>query len=105
MVVFLHRPEYYGILMSKDGTIDYHNKAEVVISKHRKGATGIIMMEFKGEFTRFENCDDPSIANCPPTEGGEIRDSIINGEDNMIFSPEEYDPFRLAKIDGNRGGD
>ena len=49
MVIFLHRPEYYGILMSSDGLIDYKDKAEVIISKHRKGGTGIIMMEFKGE--------------------------------------------------------
>ena len=100
MVIFLHRPEYYHILMSEDGLIDYQGKAEVVISKHRKGATGIIMMNFKGEYTRFENSDDPSAVNCPPTEGGEIR-----GDTDMIFSPEEYDPFKLAKIDGYRGGD
>lgn len=91
MVIFLHRPEYYGILMSSDGLIDYKDKAEVIISKHRKGGTGIIMMEFKGEYTRFENCDDQSMANCPPTEGG-------------LYSEEEIDPFKLAAIDGYRGG-
>jgi replicative DNA helicase len=103
MVVFLHRPEYYHILMSEDGLIDYQGKAEVIIAKHRKGATGIIMMNFKGEYTRFENDDDQS-ANRPPTEGGEIRGSVINGDSNNIFSPEEYDPFKLATIDGYRGG-
>ena len=101
MVIFLHRPEYYGIMMSSDGLIDYHQKAEVIISKHRKGATGIIMMEFKGEYTRFDNCDDPSLR--PPTEGGEIIGSKIN--DGVLFTTEEYDPFNLAKMDGDRGGD
>lgn len=101
MVIFLHRPEYYGIMMSSDGLIDYHEKAEVIISKHRKGATGIVMMKFVGEFTRFENDDDPTM---PPTEGGEIIGSKVNG-DNMIFSPEEYDPFKLAAINGYRGSD
>ena len=104
MVIFLHRPEYYGIMMSSDGLIDYHEKAEVIISKHRKGATGIVMMKFVGEFTRFENDDDPTMANRPPTEGGEIIGSKVNG-DNMIFSPEEYDPFKLAAINGYRGSD
>ena len=100
MVIFLHRPEYYGILMSSDGLIDYHQKAEVIISKHRKGATGIIMMEFKGEYTRFENCDEQSII------GGEIIGSKMNEENNnVIFSQEEYDPFKLAAVDGYRGGD
>ena len=101
MVIFLHRPEYYGIMMSSDGLIDYHQKAEVIISKHRKGATGIIMMEFRGEYTRFDNCDDPSLR--PPTEGGEIIGSKIN--DGVLFTTEEYDPFNLAKMDGDRGGD
>ena len=105
MVVFLHRPEYYHILTSSDGLIDYRGKAEVVIAKHRKGATGIIMMKFKGGFTRFENDDDPSAGNRPPTEGGEIRDSNINGESgDALFSQEEYDPFKLAAMDGYRGG-
>ena len=106
MVIFLHRPEYYGLKMSSDGSIDYTDKAEVIISKHRKGATGIVMMKFVGEFTRFENCDAPAMANRPPTEGGEIIGSKVNGGNNdMLFSQEEYDPFKLAAINGYRGSD
>ena len=105
MVIFLHRPEYYGIKMSSDGMIDYTDKAEVIISKHRKGATGIVMMKFIGEYTRFENDDDPSMANRLPTDGGEIVGSRMNGENNVLFSQEEYDPFKMAAIDGYRGGD
>ena len=106
MVIFLHRPEYYDILTSADGLIDYQGKAEVIISKHRKGATGIIMMGFKGEYTRFENYIDQSLANRFPTEGGEIIGSKVNGEtDGVLFPSEEYDPFKLAAIDGYRGGD
>ena len=82
MVIFLHRPEYYGILMSSDGLIDYKGKAEVIISKHRKGATGIITMDFRGEYTRFENPEDKSLDSFSVTQGGEIRGSAINGENN-----------------------
>lgn len=104
MVIFLHRPEYYGLLMSKDGQIDYQGKAEIIISKHRKGATGIILTNFMGEYTRFDNCNDQMMGNCPPAEGGEIRGSLINGENNdLLFSQEDYDPFKLVKMDGNRG--
>ena len=91
MVIFLHRPEYYGILMSSDGLIDYKDKAEVIISKHRKGATGIIVTKFLGQYTRFEDFKENSMENCPPTEGG-------------LYSEEEIDPFKLAAIDGYRGG-
>lgn len=92
MVIFLHRPEYYGIMMSEDGFIDYQGKAEVIIAKHRKGATGIVRMDFKGEFTRFENPEDK---NLEPNEGGEIRGSGVNGENNMPFPREGYDPFNV----------
>ena len=85
MVIFLHRPEYYGILQSEDGFTDYRGKAEVIIAKHRKGATGIVRMDFKGQFTRFENPEDNTLT---PDAGGEIRDSAINGGNNpMPFPP------------------
>ena len=80
MVIFLHRPEYYGLDQSEDGTKDYRGMAEVIISKHRKGSTGIVMAGFKGQYTRFENPEDRSLDNRPPTDGGEIRNSSINGE-------------------------
>lgn len=102
MVIFLHRPEYYDLYMNEDG-VDYKGKAEVIISKHRKGATGIVLLNFKGEYTRFEDSEDALMANRPPTEGGEIRGD--NENSGVMFTPEDYDPFNLAKIDGYRGGD
>jgi replicative DNA helicase len=95
MVIFLHRPEYFGLKMSKDGTIDYQNKAEVIISKHRKGATGIVLTKFLGEYTLYADLDEES--NLSPSAGGEYRD--------VLFTKDEYDPFKMAAIDGYRGGD
>jgi len=94
MVIFLHRPEYYGIYQSEDGTKDYRGKAEVIISKHRKGATGIILMDFKGEFTRFENPEDNMIGDHSPY-GGEIMGSKINGQNNP---PEDLDGFAVPPM-------
>ena len=79
MVVFLHRPEYYKIYQNENGTIDYRGKAEVIIAKHRKGATDTIMMVFRGEYTRFENLEDNMSWNSPPIDGGVIVESKING--------------------------
>ena len=93
MVIFLHRPEYYGLLHSDDGFIDYKDKAEVIIAKHRKGVTGIVMMDFKGEFTRFGNLEDKVISKSP-REGGEIRDSGVNGRnEDLPFPPEDNYSF------------
>ena len=79
MVVFLHRPEYYHIYQSENGEIDYRGKAEVIIAKHRKGATDTIMMVFRKEYTRFENLEDNMSWNDPPIDGGVIVESKING--------------------------
>lgn len=97
MVIFLHRPEYYGLLMSEDGFIDYRGKAEVIISKHRKGATGIVTMDFMGEYTRFANPEDKVLGKSSPKEGGEIRGSGINGsnKDFPFPPPDSYDPFNV----------
>ena len=78
MVIFVHRPEYYHLYQSSDGTIDYHGKAEIIIAKHRKGATDIVLLDFKGEYTRFENPEDNTLAGF----GGEILGSKINGGNN-----------------------
>ena len=54
MVLFVHRPEYYNIYQDDNGR-DLRGMAQIIIAKHRKGATGDILLSFKAEFTRFEN--------------------------------------------------
>ena len=39
MVCFIHRPEYYKIYTSADGS-DLRGMAEIIIAKHRNGAVG-----------------------------------------------------------------
>ena len=65
--------------------------AEVIISKHRKGATGIIVLGFKGQFTRFENPEDKSLGNRPVTDGGEIRNFSLDGENHPPEGLEDGD--------------
>ncbi|GAB6010867.1 replicative DNA helicase [Viscerimonas tarda] len=57
MVCFIHRPEYYKILEDEKGN-SLVGLAEIIIAKHRNGATGDIMLRFKSEFARFQNIDD-----------------------------------------------
>ena len=78
MVLFVHRPEYYHIYLDDNGR-DLHGMAQIIIAKHRKGATGDVTLSFRGEFTRFENPEDNSLSNRAPTGGGEILGSKING--------------------------
>ena len=75
MVLFVHRPEYYHIYHDDNGN-DLHGMAQIIIAKHRKGAVGDVLLHFRGEYTRFANPEDTYI---PPTAGGEIIGSKING--------------------------
>ncbi len=57
MVLFIHRPEYYGCTQSADGT-PTKNKAEIIIAKHRNGAVGVVNLKFRSEYAIFTNYDD-----------------------------------------------
>ena len=80
MVCFVHRPEYYHILQDEKGN-DLRGMAQIIIAKHRKGATGDVLLTFRGEFTRFQN---PGEDYLPPSGGGEIMGSRMNsGNDDF----------------------
>ncbi|WP_278528994.1 replicative DNA helicase [Prevotella histicola] len=83
MVLFVHRPEYYHILQDDKGN-DLHGMAQIIIAKHRKGATGDVLLNFRGEYTRFANPEDTDFTAPLPEDqfGGEIVGSKIN-EDPM----------------------
>lgn len=83
MVLFVHRPEYYHIYNDEKGN-DLRGMAQIIIAKHRKGATGDVLLTFKGEFTRFANPEENYVA---PSEGGEIIGSRINTDDPAFMTP------------------
>ena len=54
--------------------------AQIIIAKHRKGATGDVLLTFRGEFTRFENPEEKRLGTKQTDDGGgEILGSKING--------------------------
>jgi len=78
MVLFVHRPEYYHIYQDDNGR-DLHGMAQIIIAKHRKGATGDVLLTFRGEFTRFENPEDRRLGSKNNNDnGGEIVGSRLN---------------------------
>jgi len=54
LVMFLYRPEYYGIKEDASGA-STKDVAEVIIAKHRNGTPDDIPLKFNGHLTRFEN--------------------------------------------------
>ena len=68
--------------------------AQIIIAKHRKGATGDVLLNFRGEFTRFQDPQKAGIA--PVDEGGEIIGSRMNDNDGMPFPPP--DPMGMGGL-------
>ena len=93
MVLFVHRPEYYHIFEDGDGN-DLRGMAQIIIAKHRKGATGDVLLTFKGQYTRFDN-PDAKQSDARLDQGGEILGSRMNGGDASLPSPplDEEMPF------------
>ena len=79
MVLFVHRPEYYHIFTDEKGN-DLHGMAQIIIAKHRKGATGDVLLTFRGEFTRFQNPEDNAVILMGAGPEGEIIGSKMNEE-------------------------
>ena len=56
VVIFLNRPEYYGITQFADGE-STEGISEIIVGKQRNGPTGDVRLKFIKDFARFENLD------------------------------------------------
>lgn len=57
IVLFIHRPEYYGITEDESGN-SLLGVAEIIISKHRNGATGDVHLTFRKELAKFSDMEN-----------------------------------------------
>jgi replicative DNA helicase len=77
IVAFIHRPEYYGLTQLEDGT-STKNLAEIIIAKHRNGATDTIKLKFLNDFAQF--CDFDPLATGSFSGGEREFGSSIGGD-------------------------
>src|ERR1700748_856295 len=56
MVLFLYRPEYYGLTEDENGN-PTSGVGEVIIAKHRNGETGNVRLKFVGKYVKFTDID------------------------------------------------
>jgi replicative DNA helicase len=69
MVLFIHRPERYKILVDDAGN-SLKGIAEIIIAKHRNGAVGEVSLRFREELALFTNLEGSSpFAASAPTVG------------------------------------
>ena len=88
MVCFIHRPEYYKIYQDEKGN-DLHGVAEIIIAKHRNGAVGDVRLRFVGQYARFQNIEDESLAPLPEDAvlGSKMNNRQPNDADQYIGMP------------------
>jgi replicative DNA helicase len=69
MVMFLYRPEYYGITEDEGGA-STAGVGEVIIAKHRNGSLENVKLRFIGRYTKFTDLDGGM--GFPPSQSSEI---------------------------------
>lgn len=96
VVIFLYRPEYYGITEDEEGNSLY-GVGEVIIEKNRNGSVGNVKLKFVGKYTKFQDPDvilAPEIPFNGPVSLDKPVESFIPGKQNEIFhlTPNGDDP-------------
>ena len=67
IVSFIYRAEYYGLLEDDHGPTQ--GMGDIIIAKHRNGATDTVRLRFVGKYARFENVSE------------------FMGDDNFVAAP------------------
>lgn len=93
MVMFIYRPEYYGIEGDDIGE-STQGMAELIIAKHRNGSTEDVKIRFQNHLAKFVNWendtfeyDRPQSVDVEDQWAGNIRTSKIN--EDLDGHPEE----------------
>ena len=116
MVIFLYRPEYYGITQDENGN-SVAGIGEVIMAKNRSGSLDTVQLRFVGKYTKFSDLDsfggnDPNTNQgfskvggaaqfeqnppppTPPTGGGTFGSKANNmGGDFGYANPNDNVPF------------
>lgn len=91
MVLFLYRPEYYGLEVDEDNN-PTKGVGEVIIAKHRNGETGTVRLKFVGKYVKFQDLDGGDIF---PSAGGAFAglnpSTDFDKPSNFIIRPSRMD--------------
>ena len=88
MVLFIYRPEYYGLSEDEDHS-STKGKAVVSIAKHRNGKLGDVELRFVGQYARFEDLEQDYTKNFG---GGNNFQSGQYSPNNNFNVPTQFTP-------------
>jgi replicative DNA helicase len=92
MVLFLYRPEYYGLEFDEDNN-PTQGVGEIIIAKHRNGETGRVRLKFVGKYVKFTDLDDNStdFAATNNASAGLKPSAEFEKPNNFIIRPSRMD--------------
>jgi replicative DNA helicase len=94
IVMFLYRPEYYGITEDESG-MPTTGTGEIIIAKHRNGSLENVQLKFIGKYTKFVDLDfhgDPGHSAFPPgAVGADFGTITLPSKANGDEPPEDPD--------------
>ncbi|MBE9660572.1 replicative DNA helicase [Mucilaginibacter myungsuensis] len=94
MVLFLYRPEYYGLEVDEDNN-PTKGVGEVIIAKHRNGETGTVRLKFVGKYVKFTDLDsgmgDFGMGGGMSPSAGLTPSTDFDKPSNFIIRPSRMD--------------
>lgn len=88
MVMFINRPEYYGLLEDEDGNSTL-GKATIIIAKHRNGSVEDVDLKFIKELAKFADVEKYEFGGTEHFSDLPISDEFDSG--NTITRPSRMD--------------
>lgn len=89
MVIFLYRPEYYGILEDEAGN-SVQGMGEVIVAKNRAGSLDTVKLRFIGKYTKFCDLDSGFGSKSYPDPPETASNGFYN---NSVLNKVETTPF------------
>ena len=100
MVCFIHRPEYYHLYSDEKTGKDLRGLAQIIVAKHRNGATDSIWLRFRGKYAKFQNesegIDDDELAPMPSATGGVSIQSSMNNNIGAVSFGQQMSPDGIS---------
>ncbi|WP_194777810.1 replicative DNA helicase [Pararhodonellum marinum] len=95
MVMFLYRPEYYGITEDEDGNATA-GVGEVIIAKHRNGSLENVKLRFIGKYTKFTDLE----MNTPY----QAQDAFYGSKFPSAASGQGFDDSNMIRVQSKANG-
>ena len=94
LVCFIHRPEYYHLYNDDKTGKDLRGLAQIIVAKHRNGATDSIWLRFRGKYAKFQN-EDEAIDADEMNSGATLEPETVSIQSSMNSLGEDISQFML----------